>query len=205
MHRLQQNAAIRQPHPHVRRREHRNDRDHRLGLTPPHTTEHATRREHRNDRDHRLGLTPAPHTTGQRITREEHRNDRHYRLGLTPPHTTEHATRREHRNDRDHRLGLTPAPHTTGQRITREEHRNDRHHRLGLTPLSTEAQRAERAPDVSQLVRDRNSAINTATAAPTAPLIAITRLGANRSAAAPARIIATPWPRLIPPWARPNA
>jgi hypothetical protein len=155
MHRLQQNAAIRQPHPHVRRREHRNDRDHRLGLTPP--------------------------------------------------HTTEHATRREHRNDRDHRLGLTPAPHTTGQRITREEHRNDRHHRLGLTPLSTEAQRAERAPDVSQLVRDRNSAINTATAAPTAPLIAITRLGANRCAAAPARIIATPWPRLIPPWARPNA
>jgi hypothetical protein len=84
MHRLQQNAAIRQPHPHVRRREHRNDRDHRLGLTPPHTTEHATRREHRNDRDHRLGLTPAPHTTGQRITREEHRNDRHHRLGLTP-------------------------------------------------------------------------------------------------------------------------
>jgi len=59
MHRLRRNVAIGQSHPSAGRKEHRHDRDHRLGLNPTaHTTrEHATGKEHRHDRDHRLGLT----------------------------------------------------------------------------------------------------------------------------------------------------
>ena len=40
---------------------------------------------------------------------------------------------------------------------------------------------------------------------PTAPLHAITADGGKCSAAAPAAIMATPWPRLMPPVASPNA
>src|ERR1700722_3822029 len=58
---------------------------------------------------------------------------------------------------------------------------------------------------VSQLARGRVNETTMAATAPIAPPTAMTRPGANHSAAAPARIMAVPCPRLIPPWAIPNA
>jgi hypothetical protein len=53
--------------------------------------------------------------------------------------------------------------------------------------------------------RAQPTAIASATAAPTVPVIAMTNAGEWWSAAAPARTMTIPWPRLMPPWARPKA
>jgi len=96
------------------------------------------------------------------------------------------------RPDAQQQLGLNPIP--TGHPPARSKERPRCAAAAGAEPHTYRP-----ASLTDQRVRGRLKTIAIAAIAPTAPLTAITKSGAKRSAAAPATIMATPWPRLMPP------
>jgi hypothetical protein len=121
-------------------------------------------------------------------------------LGLNPTRPTDHppATTKEHLPCAAAAGAKPDTTHQPPARATKE-------HPPCAAAAGAKPDTHRPVPLTDQRARGRPRAIAIAATTPTAPLVAMTKSGAKRPAAAPATIMATPWPRLMPPWAMPNA